>query len=91
MRKTPGISLTSFVINRMFTADWSIVNSIENSCNMQVTITGEDGTVLYESRTLEPGEQELTGELKTELEPGSYTAEAEARAIDRIAERSSEM
>ena len=63
-------------------ADWSIVNSIENTCSMQVTITGEDGTVLYESRTLEPGEQELTGELKTELEPGSYTAEAEARAID---------
>lgn len=63
-------------------ADWNIINSIENSCNMQVTITGEDGTVLYESRILRPGEQELTGALQTELAPGIYHAEALAKAID---------
>ena len=49
------------------TANWNIINSIENSCNMQVTITGEDGTVLYESQILRPGEQELSGALQTEL------------------------
>ena len=63
-------------------ADWNIINSIENSCNMQVTVTGEDGTVLYESRILRPGEQELTGALQTELAPGTYNAEALAKAID---------
>ncbi len=63
-------------------ADWNIINSIENTCNMQVTITGEDKTVLYESRTLRPGEQELTGMLQTGLAPGSYNAEALAKAID---------
>ena len=63
-------------------ADWNIINSIENSCNMEVTITGEDGTVLFESRTLHPGEQELSGSLQTELAPGTYSAEAQARAID---------
>lgn len=64
------------------TADWDIINSIENSCNMEVIITGEDGTVLFESRTLRPGEQELTGALQTELAPGTYKAEALAKAID---------
>lgn len=64
------------------TANWNIINSIENTCNMQVTITGEDGTVLFESRTLEPGEQELTGELQTELAPGTYNAKALAKALD---------
>lgn len=63
-------------------ADWNIINSIENTCNMQVTITGEDKTVLYESRTLRPGEQELSGTLQTELAPGTYNAEALAKAID---------
>lgn len=64
------------------TANWNIINSIENTCNMQVTITGEDGTVLFESRTLQPGEQELSGTLQTELAPGTYNAEALARALD---------
>ena len=64
------------------TANWNIINSIENTCNMQVTVTGEDGTVLFESRTLQPGEQELTGALQTELAPGTYNAEALAKAID---------
>ncbi len=63
-------------------ADWNIINSIENTCNMQVTITGEDKTVLYESCTLRPGEQELSGALQTELAPGTYNAEALAKAID---------
>ena len=63
-------------------ADWYIINSIVNSCNMQVTITGEDKTVLFESRTLRPGEQELSGALQTELAPGTYNAEALAKAID---------
>lgn len=63
-------------------ADWNIINSIENTCNMQVTITREDKTVLYESRTLRPGEQELSGMLQTELAPGTYNAEALAKAID---------
>ena len=63
-------------------ANWNIINSIENTCNMQVTITGEDGTVLFESRTLQPGEQELSGTLQTELAPGTYNAEALARALD---------
>lgn len=64
------------------TANWNIINSIENTCNMQVTVTGEDGTVLFESRTLQPGEQELSGTLQTELAPGTYNAEALARALD---------
>lgn len=64
------------------TANWNIINSIENTCNMQVTVTGEDGTVLFESRTLQPGEQELSGALQTELAPGTYNAEALAKAID---------
>ena len=63
-------------------ADWDLVNSIENSCNMEVSITGKDGTALYESRLLQPGEQELTGALKTHLEPGTYEAVAVAKAID---------
>lgn len=64
------------------TADWDIINSIENSCNMQVTITGEDGAVLFESRILRPGEQELTGALQRKMAPGTYNAEALARAMD---------
>lgn len=64
------------------TADWNIINSIENTCNMQVTITGEDKRVLYESRTLRPGEQELSGALQTELAPGAYNVDATAKAID---------
>ena len=47
-----------------------------------MTVTGEDGTVLFESRTLQPGEQELSGTLQTELAPGTYNAEALARALD---------
>lgn len=62
--------------------DWNIINSIENSCDMEVSITGKDGTALFESRRLHPGEQELTGALKTHLEPGTYEAEALAKAID---------
>ena len=62
--------------------DWNIINSIQNSCDMEVSITGKDGTALYESRLLHPGEQELTGALKTHLEPGTYEAEAVAKAID---------
>ena len=64
------------------TADWNIINSIENNCNMEVSVTGKDGTLLFESRTLRPGEQELTGTLLTELAPGSHEAEATAKAID---------
>lgn len=62
--------------------DWNIINSIQNSCDMEVTITGKDGAVFYESRRLHPGEQELTGTLKEHLEPGTYEAEALAKAID---------
>lgn len=63
-------------------ADWNIVNSIENTCNMVVTITETDGTVLYESQTLKPGAQDFTGALLSPLAPGTYTAEATAKAID---------
>lgn len=63
-------------------ADWSITNSIDNICDMSVVITGMDGTEIYRSRQLKPGEQELTGALLTELAPGSHKAEAAAKVLD---------
>ena len=69
------------------TAQWNIINSIENSYNMQVTVTGEDGATLYESRVLHPGEQDLNGLLEIQLEPGTYQAEATAKALDPETEK----
>ena len=65
------------------TADWGIFNSIENPYNMQVTIALEDGTELYKSSQLKPGQHELTGTLEVPLAPGTYAAAATATAIDR--------
>ncbi len=64
-------------------ADWYIINSMENPWDMEVVITSaQDGSELYRSARLKPGERELSGPLETTLEPGSYTAVATATAID---------
>ena len=64
-------------------ADWYIVNSVENPWDMEVVITStQDGSQLYRSARLKPGERELSGPLEITLEPGSYTAVATATAID---------
>ena len=56
---------------------------MENLWDMEVVITSaQDGSELYRSARLKPGERELSGPLKTTLEPGSYTAVASATAID---------
>lgn len=65
------------------TADWNISNSIENKFNMEVVVTLEDGSEIYRSSTLAPGQQELTGALSQELSPGTYKAVATAYALDR--------
>lgn len=65
------------------TADWNISNSIENKFNMEVVVTLEDGSEIYRSSTLAPGQQELTGALSQELPPGTYKAVATAYALDR--------
>ena len=65
------------------TADWNISNSIENNFNMEVVVTLEDGSEIYRSSTLAPGQQELTGALSQELSPGTYKAVATAYALDR--------
>lgn len=64
------------------TADWCIMNSVENTYNMKVVITMEDGTDIYQSKELVPGDQELIGALKKNLEPGTYALLATATAID---------
>ena len=66
------------------TADWNISNSIENNFNMEVVVTLEDGSEIYRSSTLTPGQQELTGALSQELSPGTYKALATAYALDRV-------
>ena len=63
-------------------AYWYITNSIDNASDMTVVITETDGTELYKSRQLKPGEQELSGPLEKKLEPGQYEATAVASAID---------
>lgn len=64
-------------------ADWYIVNSMENPWDMEVVITStQDGTELYRSARLKPGEREMSGPLETTLEPGTYVAVATATAID---------
>lgn len=64
-------------------ADWYIVNSMENPWDMEVVITSaQDGSDLYRSARLKPGEREMTGQLETTLEPGTYAAVATATAIN---------
>lgn len=64
-------------------ADWYIVNSMENPWDMEVVITStQDGSQLYRSARLKPGEREMSGPLETTLEPGTYGAVATATAIN---------
>lgn len=64
-------------------ADWYIVNSMENPWDMEVVITStQDGSELYRSARLKPGEREMSGQLETTLEPGTYGAVATATAIN---------
>ncbi len=65
------------------TADWCIVNSADNSYDMQVTIRTESGWILYEGEKLSPGGELLVGPLQTELDNGSYEAVATVTALDR--------
>ena len=51
---------------------------------MEVVVTLEDGSEIYRSSTLTPGQQELTGALSQELSPGTYKALATAYALDRV-------
>lgn len=63
--------------------DWYIVNSMENPWDMEVVITSaQDGSELYRSACLKPGEREMSGQLEITLEPGVYAAVATATAID---------
>ena len=50
---------------------------------MEVVITStQDGSQLYRSARLKPGEREMSGPLETTLEPGTYGAVATATAIN---------
>ena len=63
--------------------DWHIVNSMENPWDMEVVVTSvQDGSELYRSARLKPGEREMSGQLETILEPGTYKAVATATAIN---------
>lgn len=64
-------------------ADWCIRNAESNSYDMQVVVTLEDGTKIYQSEILAPGEECLTGELAQTLEAGSYPATGVAHALNR--------
>ena len=64
------------------TADLGIINSVENTVDMEVVITLEDGTEIFKSSRLKPGQQELSGELDKTLPQGSYPASATAYALD---------
>lgn len=64
-------------------ADWCIRNAETNSYDMQVVVTLEDGTKIYQSEILAPGEESLTGELEQTLEAGSYPATGVAHALNR--------
>lgn len=64
-------------------ADWCIRNAETNSYDMQVVVTLEDGTKIYQSEILSPGEESLTGELEQTLEAGSYPATGVAHALNR--------
>ncbi len=64
------------------TAAWGIVNSIENKVDMEVVIQLDDGTEVYHSSRLQPGQQELKGSPLIRLEPGTYHAVATAYALE---------
>ena len=63
--------------------NWNLSNSIENKFNMEVVVVLEDGTEIYRSGTLTPGQQSLTGTLTQNLSPGIYQAVATAYALDK--------
>lgn len=63
--------------------DWCIMNSVENSYNMQVVITTTDGTQLYESNVLVPGGEVLTDKPVQNMPAGTYPALAVVYALDR--------
>lgn len=64
-------------------ADWCVVNSVSNLYDMQVIVRTEDGTQIYDSGILSPGQELLIGELAQTLKKGSYPATAVAYALDR--------
>lgn len=63
-------------------ADLLACNGIENSCSMILTITGEDGTVYYESGEMAPGDRILQVVLDTAPTAGSHPAVAVFQALD---------
>ena len=64
------------------TASWGIVNSIENKVDIEVVVHLDDGTEVYRSSRLKPGQQELKGNPEIPLEPGTYHAVATAHALE---------
>lgn len=65
------------------TADLCVVNSVSNHYDMQVVITAEDGTEVYQSDLLAPGDEVLMAELGSQFQKGTYPATAVAYALDR--------
>ena len=65
------------------TADLCVVNSVSNHYDMQVVITTEDGTEVYKSDLLAPGDEELMAKLSNQFQKGTYPATAVAYALDR--------
>ena len=65
------------------TADLCVVNSVSNNYDMQVVITTEDGTEVYQSDLLAPGDEVLMAELGSQFQKGTYPATAVAYALDR--------
>ena len=52
--------------------DLTIENSQKNKCDMVATLYLSDGTVLYQTARLKPGDKEVVAEFETTLEKGTY-------------------
>lgn len=64
--------------------DWCIINSSENSHHMVVVVKDVEGKVLYQSRELRPGEQEMSGVLRGKVNKGENRAVATVLMIDPV-------
>lgn len=65
---------TNVTVEEDGTADLLLENSLENDCNLRAVVTLEDGTLLYESDILSPGQKDYFVTFQKSLEAGSYPA-----------------
>lgn len=93
---TPGpvgdlnsLELFDYRINQRVTvrrggANLRIENPAENRCLMKVTVTLQDGSVIYATDFIKPNYSIASDQLDQSLKKGVYQATAEIEAYDRV-------